>query len=214
MSDNSADRLTKQANEFVHSIWSDRDLGMDAPAIDFTKPVTHAEVMALANKFAFLQMVSSNPNWDEPVIPRFRTAASGWVIHDYGQAMSSSPGRYLFGPGNPEITPKKTADEGGDTSRELAPPENGSYIKQTVDTAEAMIEWAIEKGWPGVEIIAGTQLMQWAAWMAAQERGYSVIGFEPTEKERQKSARIRRLKADRSTPSRPAPTPGSRSDEG
>jgi hypothetical protein len=169
----------------LNSLWEERMFGEDIPHVDWNRPVSHQEVEYLLGIYPYLQMISSEAVWEEEIIPRFKTASSGWVIHDYGQAMSTSPGKYLFGPGNPEL--REEEEEGGSETG------TGTIITQSYITAEAMIEFAMEKGWPGVEVVAGTPFMQWAAWMAAQDRGYKLVGYEPTEKEKKKRERILRL---------------------
>src|SRR5271170_2101158 len=109
MSNSSGDRFSKAANAFLSNVWGDRALGMDITAIDWSK-VNHADILFLLRLYPFVQMISSNPVWEETIIPHFRKAPSGWLMHDYGQAMSCSPGKYLFGPGNPEIN-----EEDGDS---------------------------------------------------------------------------------------------------
>lgn len=165
----------------LNSLWEERMFGGDVPQIDWNRPVSHQEVEYLLRIYPYLQMISSEAVWEEEIIPQFKIAPSGWVMHDYGQAMSTSPGKYLFGAGNPELQ----EEEGGS--------QTGTIITQAYITAEAMIEFAMEKGWPGVEIVSGTPFMQWAAWMAAMNRNYTLVGYEPTEKEKKKRERILRL---------------------
>ncbi len=192
MSDSSSndDRFSKAANAFIRSVWGDRAIGMDIPAIDWSKPIRHEDVLYLLRLYPYVQIISSNPQWEETIIPQFRRAGSGWLIHDYGQAMSSSPGPYLYGPGNPELGEAKER-EGGEGG--------GGFFSVTIQgliTAEAMIIWAMEKGWPGVEIISGTEFMKWAIWMVTQDRNYPSLGFEPSEVDKAKHERIRRLRAE------------------
>lgn len=185
MSNSSGDHFSKAANAFLNNVWGDRSIGMDISAIDWSK-VNHADILYLLHLYPFVQMISSKPVWEETIIPHFRKAPSGWLMHDYGQALSCSPGKYLFGPGNPEIN-EEDSDSGS---------AGGTVVKQTVITAEAMVIWAMEKGWPGLEIIAGTDLMKWAIWMAGQDHNFLVLGFEPKPQEKEKLERIRRFRAE------------------
>lgn len=185
-----ADKTFKQeSDELKTDIWGERDTGMDMPAIDLNLPITHDDVLYLLNhRFPYLQLISSNPAWEETIVPRFLKARSGWIIHDYGQAMSVSPGRLIYGPGNPEVVAEEGgADTGGSSGR-------GTIIEQTFTTAEAMVQLAMDKGWPGVEIIAGTDLMKSSVWIVAQMAGYSLKGYEPSEKDTQKRDRVLRAR--------------------
>ena len=200
MPDNPSKKLDSKARQYVRSIWSDRYLGMEVPAIDWEE-IREIDLAYLLQQYAFLQVVSSEPNWEETIVPQFRRATNGWIIHDYSQAMSSSPGPYLYGPGNPEL---KEEDQGGEEGGTAG---GGSIIIETINTATAMINWAIEKGWPGVEIIEGTDFMKWAAWFHAQDLGYKLLGYEPSTEERAKRDRIIRLRAEMAAPG-PTPTLG------
>lgn len=185
MPHSSDDRFSKAANAFLSNVWGDRAIGMDVSAIDWGK-VNHSDILYLLYLYPFVQMISSNPVWEATIIPHFRKAPSGWLMHDYGQALSCSPGKYLFGAGNPEISEEDSESGSG----------RGTIVKQTVITAEAMVRWAMEKGWPGLEIVAGTDLMKWAIWMAAQDRNFLVLGYVPTPQDQEKRERIRRLKSE------------------
>ncbi len=182
MSDQSSKRFNKEANTFLRNVWGKRVLNLPIPEIDWSKPVRQEEIQYLLTHYPFLQILSSEPHFPENIVPKFITSISGWKIHDYEAAMSASPGAGLFGPGNPE----EESEEGGSGGK-------GTIIKQQFDTAQQMIVLAIEKGWPGVEIIAGTPLMQWAAWMAAEDRQYRLLGYEPSTADRQKRERIKRV---------------------
>ncbi|QLH41572.1 MAG: hypothetical protein HWD59_01820 [Coxiellaceae bacterium] len=54
-----------------------------------------------------------------------------------------------------------------------------------------MVAIAMEKGWPGIEIVAGNPLMCWAAWMLAQDYNFPLQGYEPTRVEKRKRERIK-----------------------
>ncbi len=186
MQSKSGSRDGKNPTIDLNTLWEERMLGEDIPPIDWNRPITHQEVEYLLSLYPYLQVISSEAIWEEEIIPQFKKAPTGWLIHDYGQAMSTSPGKNLYGPGNPELHEE---EEGGSGQRGT-----GTIVRKTFITAEAMIELAIEKGWPGVEIVSGTPFMQWAAWMAAQDRGYTLVGYNPTEKEKKKRERIVRLR--------------------
>jgi hypothetical protein len=84
-------------------------------------------------------------------------------------------------------------DEGGGAgAQEFKFPEGqGTVVNQTVNVAEEMIRLAKEKNWPGINIIAGTDLMKWAAWMTAQDLDLSVEGFTPGEQGLAKRLRVK-----------------------
>ena len=172
---------------FIENVWGKREKGLPISRIDWGGPVKHEDVLYLLGRYPFLQIISTSPNFAADMEPKFITAQSGWIIHDYGDAMSTSPGELLFGK-----TSEQKDDDGGGGDSELNAGK-GTVVNQAVMTAQEMIALAIQKGWPGVEIIAGTPLMQWAAWMMAEDNKCEVVGFEPTQKDREKRERIRQL---------------------
>lgn len=182
-------------NLFLEDIWGKRDAGMRVP-VDWSDAIKHDDVEFLLNRYPFLQMVSTDPSFAEEIKPVFITADSGWVMHDYGDAMSSSPGDKLYG--NYSDAASKEGAEGGEggagSSGIFAG--KGTIINQAVMTAQEMIALAVKKGWPGVEIVAGTPLMQWAAWMAAEDYQLKLEGFTPSKSDKAKRARVRKYLAE------------------
>jgi hypothetical protein len=183
-------------DELLQGVWQRRDKGMLVPPSALNRPVSHAEVQYLVNRYPFLQLINTEPQLTQVTNPKFITATSGWVIHDYGIALSSSAGKYLVDTYPSLYTSQPGEEEGGEEGGGSATglePGKGTVVNQAVVTATQMVAIAIEKGWPGVEIADGTYLMKLAAWLAAQDREYTLTGFEPTAKDQAKRQRIRRL---------------------
>lgn len=190
---------TTDIDKFIKDLWENRTIGITTePSLDF---ISKSALAYLRECYPYLQMISMNAQFEESITPQFKKSSCGWVIHDYGQAMSSSPGKYLYGPGNPEIL----EEEGGEGGEGTTGTGSGTLTRQTVDTAAAMIQLAIDKGWPGVEIISGTELMQWAAWLAAEDRNYPLVGYSPTREGQRKLDRVRKEREQVSAP-KTAPT--------
>ena len=112
-------------------------------------------------------------------------------MHDYGQAMSTSPGHCLYSPGHSDLY--EDEEGGGGTSGDGV----GTLTRQVVETAKAMVALAIKKGWPGIEIVAGTDFMKWAMWFAAQEKDYPCEGYSPDRQGQRKLERVRRALKER-----------------
>ena len=189
-------------NLFLEDIWGKRDAGMRIPNIDWSNTIKHEDVEFLLNRYPFLQIVSTDPTFADEIQPAFITADSGWIVHDYGDALSSSPGDQLFGNYNPpeaakpkmEAGEKENGGEGGGAGTGTTGifAGKGTVINQAVMTAQEMIALAVKKGWPGVEIVAGTPVMQWAAWMTAEDYQFKVTGFTPSRLDRAKRDRVRK----------------------
>lgn len=186
-------QLNRQADDYLKDLWENRAVGLAQP-LDMLNPIA---LSYLRNRYPYLQMISSKAIVEETMVPHFKRSPSGWLIHDYGQAMSVSPGKYLFGPGNAEIDTDEGEGGGG-----------GTLIWQSFETAKAMVELAIEKGWPGIEIIGGSPFMEWAAWMAAQDKNYLLVGYEPSQQEKKKRERIVRLRKSQQQEQRYEAEPG------
>ena len=195
-----ADQPKKSAEEaFLQNIWGKRASGIDITNIDWSRPISHQDVQFLLNHYPFLQILSLNPKFDPNHQIQLIRSESGWTIQDYGCAHSSSPGEFLFGGGywihtGWNLPAKKEEDEGGDggDANPIINSGKGTIVKQAFDTATEMVEIAVQKGWPGIELINGNELMKWAAWMRAEDYELKVKGFSPSEQHRQKRERVKR----------------------
>ena len=146
-------------------------------------------------------MINTAADFSEEVIPEFIPCeATGWVIHDYGDAMSSSTGEELFDGWDDKalladlLGEEKEGEEGGEVGAihelPLLYTGKGTIIKQMINTAFAMVDLAIQKNWAGIDIIDGTELMQWGIWAAAEEKNVKVFGFESDEEDEKRRRRI------------------------
>lgn len=147
--------------------------------------ITPEELLYLLDHAPYLQMVSTGTGSPTLPEPELITARSGWTIHHYGDAMSSSPGALLFSGGYFPIHD----DEDG---RGASGDGRGTIRKQAFDTAADMIALAKRMGWSGVHVVDGHPSMEWAAWMAAQDQGMSLAGYTPSEKDMKKRERVKR----------------------
>jgi len=182
---------------FLKNLWGKRAGGLNLPVEEIFSSVTPENIAYLLNfLFPFIQIVSTSAAFAGEAGLRFITAKSGWIIHDYGEAMSTSLGNFLYkGSDYYALTlPQKEseASEGGEAggsgTSELKP--NGTLVKQAYDTAFEMVELVHQKGWPGIQIVAGTPTMEWAVWVAAEEKKMKVVGFTPDKKAQDKRQRI------------------------
>lgn len=145
--------------------------------IDILREITPEEIRYLLDHCPFLQIVGPDMALEKQPV-KLVQSESGWDIHDYGDAMSSSPGRFLFGGGNFRIYLKGEEDEGG--GGDIINPGKGTVVNQAWVTANEMIAMAAERGWRFLTIVDGHPIMKRAAWIKAIELGITVDGFEPT----------------------------------
>lgn len=160
----------------------------------WNRPVAHNDVEYLLNRMPFLQIANfGTPLPDPEQNPEFIKAPSGWMIHHYGNAMSSSPGELLLWGGDFRISAiLKEWQEGGHKGQGG----KGTVVKQAVDTVQEMVRLAKKFGWGGILIYDGHWLMRWAAWFHAAEAGILTQGYIPDPKEEQKYARLRRSQTE------------------
>ncbi|MFT3741329.1 MAG: hypothetical protein QM752_01390 [Gammaproteobacteria bacterium] len=196
-----SDNSSNKSALFLQNLWEERLFGTELPQLEWNRPITPAEVKFLLSQYPYIQVINSEATWEETIIPRFKRVMSGWVIHDYGEAMSTSAGQYLFGPGNPEAMPLTEEEEESSGGQ-------GTIIKQSFNSAIALVEMAMEKGWPGIEIVSGTDFMQWAVWAAAQLQHFPIIGYEPTLREKKKYELVAKLAQEKAQSAVIQKTPG------
>lgn len=168
----------------LEGIWRRRELGIHLPTdVDFLRPITHADIEYLCNnQYPFLQVMNTAADFESEVFPEFVGLPNGWVIFDYQDAMSTSystkstfkfeelRGNFFIHKrleGNEE----ESGGEGGGF---------GTVINQQFETVFAVIREAKKRGWSAIEIIAGSSLMQFYAWAAAQKIEIDLHGFMPT----------------------------------
>lgn len=159
--------------------------------VDVLRRISPEEILWLLDHCPFLQLVDTkiSVGAEEPD-PQFITAKSGWTIHDYGNAFSTSPGLLLFGGG--DYTYKHNRDKDDKEGGTIINPGHGTLANQIFMTASEMIDIAIARSWEGVLIVDGHPSMQWAAWVEGYDKGLYVEGYEPDANDFAKRKRLRR----------------------
>ena len=164
---------------------------LDKYATEWSGEISQEEIEALLERMPYLQLCNGDAEVEFEYEIAFVRSKSGWLVHDYWHALSTSPGEHLY---NTDMI-DEDAEGGTGRSGIGMPPGVGTIVKQGFDTAEQMIKLAKMRGWKGVYIVDGHRRMKWAAWVAAQLAGLNVYNFEPSEKERDRLARLRRNEA-------------------
>lgn len=143
-------------------------------------PISGSDILYLFDRWPFLQIVNADyASYGEPTF-EVKRLDCGWDLQYFGDAMSASPGRFLFGKRRSEYT-----DEDDETG-------GGTIVNQAVSAAYQMIQWAKEFGWGGVLLVDGHPLMQWAAWANSLNLGLPFDGYvpEPQDYEKRKRANL------------------------
>lgn len=170
--------------------------------IDWKRHISAADVLYLLDHCPFLRITNTAalpPG--ETVSLQLVEAKSGWHIHHEGNAMSSSPGEFLFFGGDFRIRTPEDKDQGGEGSGTVNPGK-GTVVNQAVMTAFDMVTLAHKLGWEGVRVIDGHPLMVWAAWMQALDLGVALEGYAPTAQDIVKRSRVKKA-----FPERPSAAP-------
>ena len=160
----------------------------EADASNWSYEISPDEVEALLNRLPFLQITNADLEVEYEREVTFIRSKSGWLMHDYWDALAASPGEHMY---NLDMIDADDEDGSGRSGVGM-PPGVGTIIKQAFDTAEQMVALAKQRNWKAVYIVDGHRRMKWATWVAAQAAGIEVIGFEPNEKERDRLYRLRR----------------------
>jgi len=111
--------------------------------------------------------------------PALIEITSGWIVHywpkteEYPPAMCVSAGNEIIG--------------GDLTDDEQVP---GTVVNRAFDAAAQLILIAMARRWSGIQIVSGTDLMQWAAWAVADKNGLPCYGYEPDSEGEAKAERI------------------------
>jgi hypothetical protein len=141
----------------IFNVWSQRDLGVDLSAAKIFETISDADLEYVCNNnYPFLQLINTNAIFGEESPVKFITASTGWVIHDYGEAISVSAPHSLR----------------GDTS-------NVSIMEQA-KIAEEVAKLIAEKGWHAIELIAGTNMMKRFMWIESKRIKFTLNGYTPT----------------------------------
>jgi hypothetical protein len=184
-----------------------------ADITDVFREPTSRDLEYLHDKYPFVQFINPDGLFTEESKIQHITAESGWTIVDYGDALCSSPGEFLYQGEDSEkfltaiLAGEKEDEDGGEGGEKGgggANPGKGTIIKQTVDTVVDMIKIVLKKGWSGILIINGTPFMKWCSWYLATENHLNVEGFMPSEEEEKKRDRLSKI--IRAEITRPAPT--------
>jgi hypothetical protein len=175
----------KTFDDFAARVWGNRAEGLPVPNFDLAREITTEEINFLNLKFAYVQI--ANPEAMGDYSERtFNRCRSGWVIINYKNAMSSSPGEMLM---SDDIYQQKEHGqfEQVNTGR-------GTRIKQIIDTAAEMVRLAKqEEKWPTIHIVSGHPQMCWGIWKAAQDLQMPVTGYSPSKEDEAKYRRIESL---------------------
>lgn len=147
--------------------------------LDWARGIRPEDILWLLDHCPFLQIVNPHVSLDEgsagPEIVQAQT--SGWDVHVYPDAMSSSPGRFLFGGGDFRIL--SDDDEGG--GGRIINPGKGTIYNQTIVTGMDMVNLAVARGWKAIQVVDGHPRMIRGAWLEAQRLRLPFSGYTPSE---------------------------------
>ena len=136
--------------------------------------LTKSDVLWLLDHCPFVQLTDGNQQAKPLDQVEVMTAETGWMIHNYGDAMSSSPGRLLFGSG----FSVSDDDEGSGGFQAV-----GTVVRQRYMTAREMVAIALKQGWGSVYLVDGHPKMMRDIWIESQTQGITVIGYEPSDED-------------------------------
>lgn len=173
----------RNLQSLLESVWGIRNSGLELTPeqnIGPWRPVDEEDVDYFCNfVYPYLHIMNSEATFETEFDLKFNILKNNWVIYDYGEVMSSSLPHTYYGL-KKKGKKAENEDEGGESGEGGG---FGTIVAQQFDTAYEMIKEAQTKGWAAVEVINGTKLMQYFAWIASQELSISLKGFTPTEQQ-------------------------------
>ncbi|MBX9587059.1 MAG: hypothetical protein K2X50_07345 [Gammaproteobacteria bacterium] len=175
-------------------VWGQRDQGILVDSIN--RAISPEDIAYLRKYCPFIQILNIDATFEHYTKVNFITAKSGWTIQDLDDGLCTSIGPFMYGGSNsPPLENLETLDI--ELLKKFVNSGKGTVIKQAFDTAHEMVELIKSRWKGGIEIIAGTDLMKWAIWVAAEEYKLKVVGYVPTEEDKRKRVRIAHLAAQK-----------------
>ena len=180
MSDEKNEKISAEITADIEWQKTLKRLGIHEAGI---RDVRSSDILWLAKQWQFLQVVETSGSRLPLEEPEIIEARSGWSIINWGDAMATSPGKWIFRGGYFQFV--ENEDDEGDGG--IVNPRKGTIIKQAFDSAAELIQLAKEMGWDGVQIVDGHPDMQRAAWVEACRIGVKLDGYVPdVEAEKQR----------------------------
>lgn len=110
-----------------------------------------AEIANLCNStYPFLQIINSEAVFAEETPVKFITTSTGWVIHDYGDAIS------------------------------ISAPHNLKKSAKIANAVNEVVSLIAGKGWTKAELIGGVERTKRPLWIGLQRYGIELTGYEPS----------------------------------
>lgn len=169
------------SEDVAANVWETRGRGL-AVKPDVFRPVTHDDIEYICNHvYPFIQLLKTG----DPIniqSAKFVKTSVGWVIHDYGDAVTTSAP-------HGKTDDDDDSGEGGDSGSG-----KGTITGQQARAMEEMAKLIREKGWAAVELIAGTRAMQDYFALAAAENNITFEGYTLTEENQKRKERVAKMK--------------------
>jgi hypothetical protein len=176
--------------ELLKTIWGQRELGLILPFTPAWSPEIMQSSLEYIRKYnyPFLQIINSEAVFTARPKVNFFSMDDGWVIFDYGDAMSVAASHGIDIVLRQEQPQQNDGAEGGSNKKTEC---YGTVIMQQANAAFALIALAKQKSWSGIELIAGTKDMQRYAWIAAQFSDLVLNNYTPTEDDYKSLERVK-----------------------
>lgn len=176
-------------NENSKSFADEADLLRNDSTVSlFERDLHEQEIEALLARYHFLQIVNGKAEYSKMTSGSVFTADTGWEVHDFTEAMSTSPGDLILQHNTLAFDAEGNVieeDEEGSTTGDEDPTKRGkgTLFLQAYLTAQQLVKQAAERGWGGVIIANGDPYMQRSAWMACEDNGLAYGGFKPSDED-------------------------------
>lgn len=153
----------------ISNVWVQRSLGVDLSKNRLSFTSVDVEYLC-DNCYPFVQLVNANAVFTEETSINFITTPKGWVIHDYGEAISVARPHEV-------VAKKDLTDTTKEHSNFCIDGSKGGQMA-AINEVAALIA---TKGWIAIDVIAGTKMMQRLLWIESKRYGFGLNGYIPGE---------------------------------
>jgi hypothetical protein len=116
-----------------------------------------ADIECCSNfSYPFVLLVDGGTVFGEKLPPKLITASTGWVVRDYGNAISAT----------------------APYAKKLK--KDATSVLIQAKTAEELMRLVVKKGWTSVDLLGGTQIMERFVWVEAKIAEIDLIGYTPS----------------------------------
>jgi len=150
---------------------------------DWARKMTPEEIQWLLDHCPFGQFVSGGGAEPLEKVIHYPAPSSNWPIVDYGDAMTTSPGPYIYGGGYFRVSSGESEEDEDQGGSGIVNPGKGTIVNQAFLTAQDIVAIAQKNNWASIHVVDCHRMLGRAVWIYGEKAGMIITGFEPDEKD-------------------------------